>query len=89
MVDDEKLTHCYRFVEEGWLTLKDDPNGRGGRHTSKRVSLGVRAMMDLKRFVLETWPADELCCVWYFPPHPSSLQLAISAYSCSVLEMCA
>ena len=32
---------------------------------------GVRSMLDLQRFVTESWPADELCCVW-------SLSLSLS-----------
>lgn len=53
-----------RLVVEGWLVMHDDPNGRAGRHSSKRLTLGVRSMLDLQRFITETWP-DELSCKWY------------------------
>ena len=53
-------------MEEEWLCFNEDPDGRRGKQTSKRITLGVRSMIDLQRFISETWP-DELCCEWYFP----------------------
>ena len=58
------LTGLGRLVLEGWLDMQDDPNGRGGRHTAKRLTLGVRSIIDLQHFISDTW-RDDLCCEWF------------------------
>jgi hypothetical protein len=50
-----------RLVDEGWLIFHDAENARNAR--SKRLTLGLRAMIDLQHFITTTWP-EELCCVW-------------------------
>jgi hypothetical protein len=61
---DEAMSCIDRLVDEGWLEMQNAPNSRGARHSSKLVTLGRRSMIDLQRFITDTWSTEELCCVW-------------------------